>query len=50
VNNQQRNPLSIAMPAAEPVPPDRMEAFRAATTPLAAQLELLADVNVAAAE
>jgi murein DD-endopeptidase MepM/ murein hydrolase activator NlpD len=50
VNNQQRNPLSIAMPAAEPVPPDRMEAFRAATMPLAAQLELLADVNVAAAE
>ncbi|HLB16828.1 MAG TPA: peptidoglycan DD-metalloendopeptidase family protein [Burkholderiales bacterium] len=50
VNNQHRNPLTIAMPAAEPVAPQRMAAFRAAADPLAAQLELLADANVAALE
>jgi hypothetical protein len=50
VNNQHRNPLTIAMPAAEPVAPQRMGAFRAAADPLAAQLELLAGANVAALE
>ncbi len=50
VNNQHRNPLTIAMPAAEPVAPQRMAAFRAAADPLAAQLELLAGANVAALE
>jgi murein DD-endopeptidase MepM/ murein hydrolase activator NlpD len=48
VNNQHRNPLAIAMPAAEPVPPHRMKDFRAAAEPLAAKLALLAQVNVAA--
>jgi murein DD-endopeptidase MepM/ murein hydrolase activator NlpD len=48
VNNQHRNPLTIAMPAAEPVPADRMGAFNAIAQPLAAQLELLADVRLAA--
>jgi hypothetical protein len=38
------------MPAAEPVAPQRMAAFRAAADPLAAQLELLAGANVAALE
>jgi murein DD-endopeptidase MepM/ murein hydrolase activator NlpD len=50
VNNQHRNPLTIAMPAAEPVAPQLMAAFRAAADPLAAQLELLAGANVAALE
>jgi murein DD-endopeptidase MepM/ murein hydrolase activator NlpD len=50
VNNQHRNPLTVAMPAAEPVAPQRMAAFRAAAAPLAAQLELLADAQVAALE
>ena len=50
VNNQHRNPLTIAMPAAEPVAPQRMAAFRAAADPLPAQLELLARANVAALE
>jgi murein DD-endopeptidase MepM/ murein hydrolase activator NlpD len=50
VNNQHRNPLTIAMPAAEPVAPQRMAAFRAAADPLAAQLELLADAHVATLE
>jgi murein DD-endopeptidase MepM/ murein hydrolase activator NlpD len=48
VNNEHRNPLAIAMPAAEPVPPHRMGAFRAASGPLAAQLELLAQTSIAA--
>jgi murein DD-endopeptidase MepM/ murein hydrolase activator NlpD len=50
VNNQHRNPLTIAMPAAEPVPVERMPAFTAAARPLAGQLELLADVRLAALE
>jgi murein DD-endopeptidase MepM/ murein hydrolase activator NlpD len=48
VNNQHRNPLTIAMPAAEPVPADRMAAFNAIARPRTAQLELLADVRLAA--
>jgi murein DD-endopeptidase MepM/ murein hydrolase activator NlpD len=48
VNNQHRNPLTIAMPAAEPVPADRIGAFNTIARPLAAQLELLADVRLAA--
>jgi len=50
VNNQHRNPLTLAMPAAEPVPAERMPAFAATARPLAAQLELLADVRLAALE
>jgi murein DD-endopeptidase MepM/ murein hydrolase activator NlpD len=50
VNNEHRNPLTIAMPAAEPVAPHRMAAFHAAADPLAARLELLADVNLAGLE
>jgi murein DD-endopeptidase MepM/ murein hydrolase activator NlpD len=50
VNNQHRNPLTVAMPAAEAVPAERMGAFAAAARPLAAQLELLADVRLAALE
>jgi len=50
VNNQHRNPLTIAMPAADPVPAHRMKDFRIAAEPLAAKLELLAQVNVASVE
>jgi murein DD-endopeptidase MepM/ murein hydrolase activator NlpD len=50
VNNQHRNPLTIAMPAAEPVPAERMPAFNAAARPLAGQLELLADIRLATLE
>jgi murein DD-endopeptidase MepM/ murein hydrolase activator NlpD len=50
VNHRHRNPLTIAMPAADPVPPHRMAAFRAAAEPLAAQLELLARSDVATLE
>jgi murein DD-endopeptidase MepM/ murein hydrolase activator NlpD len=50
VNNEHRNPLAVAMPAAEPVAPHGMDAFRAASGPLAAQLEMLALTNFAALE
>jgi hypothetical protein len=38
------------MPAAEPVAPHRMDAFRAASGPLAVQLEMLAQTSFAALE
>ena len=47
VHNEHRNPLTIAMPAAEPVAPHRMDAFRASSGPLAVQLELLAQTSFA---
>jgi murein DD-endopeptidase MepM/ murein hydrolase activator NlpD len=50
VNNQHRNPLTIAFPAAQPVAPERMAAFRAAAQPLAARLDLLATTNLALLE
>ena len=50
VNNQFRNPLKVAFPAARPVTPEHMAAFRAVTAPLALQLNLLADTNLALLE
>jgi murein DD-endopeptidase MepM/ murein hydrolase activator NlpD len=50
VNNQHRNPLTLAMPVAEPVPPHRMKDFRTAAEPLAAKLELLSQASVASLE
>jgi murein DD-endopeptidase MepM/ murein hydrolase activator NlpD len=50
VNNTHRNPLTVVMPAAEPVAPHRMDAFRAASGPLAVQLEMLAQTSFAALE
>jgi len=50
VNNQHRNPLTIAFPAAQPVAPERMVAFRAVAEPLAARLDLLATTNLALLE
>jgi len=42
-----RNPLTIALPAARPVPAARMPAFRSHAAELTAQLDLLASTNVA---
>ena len=50
VNNQFRNPLKVAFPAARPVTQEHMAAFRAVTAPLALQLNLLADTNLALLE
>ncbi len=45
-----RNPLAITLPAALPVPKQEMAAFREQAEPLDAQLELLADTNLALLE
>src|SRR3990170_347430 len=50
VNNQYRNPLTIAFPAARPVAPERIAAFRLVAEPLAARLDLLASTNLALLE
>ncbi len=50
VNNEHRNPLTIALPAAEPITTDRMTAFRAATVQLAERLDLLRGTNLALLE
>jgi len=50
VNGQSRNPMSIAMPAASPVPSAELAAFHAHAAPLIARLELLANSNLALLE
>jgi len=50
VNGQSRNPLSIAMPAASPVPAAELASFQAHAAPLIARLELLANSNLALLE
>ena len=50
IAGEARNPLAIALPAALPVPANELPAFRASTAPLAAQLELIANSNLALLE
>ncbi|OGA68752.1 MAG: hypothetical protein A3G81_00825 [Betaproteobacteria bacterium RIFCSPLOWO2_12_FULL_65_14] len=50
VGGEARNPFSIAMPAALPVAPQDLPAFRAHAEPLVARLELLANSNLALLE
>ena len=50
VAGQARNPLSIAMPAAAPVPAQDLPEFLARVRPLVAQLELMANGGLAQAE
>ena len=47
VAGQARNPLSIAMPSAHPVPAEKLDEFAAHAAPLLARLELLAAGEVA---
>jgi murein DD-endopeptidase MepM/ murein hydrolase activator NlpD len=47
VAGEARNPLSIALPAALPLPAQQLSAFRAHAEPLVARLELLANTGVA---
>jgi len=47
VDGQQRNPLAVAMPAAEPVPQHLVAAFAAAAEPLSARIAMLAGTNLA---
>jgi murein DD-endopeptidase MepM/ murein hydrolase activator NlpD len=50
VAGQARNPLSIAMPAASPVPAQSLAAFQSHAEPLVARLDLLKNSEVALAE
>ncbi len=47
IAGEARNPLSIAMPAALPVPPQSMTAYRAFAGPLVTRLDLLRQSNLA---
>jgi murein DD-endopeptidase MepM/ murein hydrolase activator NlpD len=50
VAGQARNPLSIAMPAAQPVAAQQLPEFRIHAAPLIARLDLLVNSNVALLE
>jgi murein DD-endopeptidase MepM/ murein hydrolase activator NlpD len=50
VAGEARNPFSIAMPAAHPVPPQDLPAFRNQAATLVERLDLLANVTVAQAQ
>jgi murein DD-endopeptidase MepM/ murein hydrolase activator NlpD len=50
VRNEYRNPLTLVMPAANPVPHHLLIAFFQAVQPLAAQLDLLRNTDVALLE
>jgi murein DD-endopeptidase MepM/ murein hydrolase activator NlpD len=50
IAGEARNPLSVAMPAALPVAPQDLPAFRAHAQPLVNRLELLANSNLALLE
>jgi murein DD-endopeptidase MepM/ murein hydrolase activator NlpD len=47
IAGQARNPLTIAMPAAQPVPREQLPAFDAVAEPLVARLDLAANANLA---
>jgi murein DD-endopeptidase MepM/ murein hydrolase activator NlpD len=50
VRNEYRNPLKLVMPAANPVPHHQLIAFFQASAPLAAQLDLLKNTDLAMLE
>ena len=48
VDGQARNPLSVALPAAAPIPQQSLGAYLEFTAPLLARLDLLAETDLAA--
>src|SRR5665811_2438533 len=50
INSAQRNPLSVALPTALPIPADKLAAFRARSEPLSAQLALARGLLFAVAD
>lgn len=50
VAGQARNPLTVAMPAALPVPDRELQAFRRQAAPLVAELDLIANGTIALLE
>ena len=49
-NGEVRNPLTVALPSALPVPAKEMAAFSKVSAPLAAELNLLKSTNLALIE
>ncbi|MDO8595784.1 MAG: M23 family metallopeptidase, partial [Sulfuricaulis sp.] len=49
-NNQQRNPLTMAIPASQSIAPEKLAAFKTVAEPLAAQLDLLRTTTLALLE
>jgi murein DD-endopeptidase MepM/ murein hydrolase activator NlpD len=47
IAGKPRNPLSIALPAAQPVPAHELDAFLTKAAPLAARLDLMTDATLA---
>lgn len=47
ISGEARNPLSIAMPAALPIPPQAMQSYRKYADPLVARLDLLKQTSLA---
>jgi len=50
VHDQVRNPLTVALPAALPIPAQQLAAFSSVSAPFAAQLNLLKNTNLALLE
>jgi murein DD-endopeptidase MepM/ murein hydrolase activator NlpD len=50
VNDQHMNPLTVVMPSAEPIAPQHLAAFRAATHPHVTRIALIQNVTLAALE
>jgi murein DD-endopeptidase MepM/ murein hydrolase activator NlpD len=50
VNNEVRNPLTVALPAALPIPAQELAAFSKLSAPLTAELNLLKNTNLALLE
>ncbi len=50
VNDQVRNPLTVALPAALPITAQQLAAFNRVSTPIAAELNLLKNTNLALLE
>jgi murein DD-endopeptidase MepM/ murein hydrolase activator NlpD len=50
IAGEARNPLAVALPAALPIAANERAAFVAAASPVLAQLDLLANTNLAALE
>jgi murein DD-endopeptidase MepM/ murein hydrolase activator NlpD len=47
VNNKVRDPLTVALPGGQPIPPQQLAAFNSVSAPLSAELNLFRNTNLA---